>query len=151
MIIMQCCIQNSTVVHCNLVKVNMYGCFIYAAGLWYQLSSCMQGRPEMRKANQALPTFLYVMPFSSTKLFLEETSLVSRPPFAFQELKERLQVRYTIHLKLPTRSMVCSLVDSTLSYLVNSKLALALLRAGCAYEAFASEATFLVLVVTVPC
>lgn len=47
----------------------------------------------MRKANQKLPTFLYVMPFSSTKLFLEETSLVSRPPFAFQELKDRLQVR----------------------------------------------------------
>lgn len=63
-----------------------------------------KGRPEMRKANQALPTFLYVMPFSSTKLFLEETSLVSRPPFAFQELKERLQVRME-HLGIKVKSM----------------------------------------------
>lgn len=54
----------------------------------------MQGHPEMREANQKLPTFLYVMPFSPTKLFLEETSLVSRPAFDFNELKERLQVRY---------------------------------------------------------
>ena len=54
----------------------------------------MQGHPEMRKANQKLPTFLYVMPFGPNKIFLEETSLVSRPPFAFNELKERLEVRY---------------------------------------------------------
>jgi len=61
----------------------------------------LQGRPEMRAANQKLPTFLYVMPFSKTKLFLEETSLVSRPPFAFQELKDRLQVRCGISLIHP--------------------------------------------------
>lgn len=54
----------------------------------------MQDHPEMRKANQKLPTFLYVMPFGPNKIFLEETSLVSRPPFAFDELKERLEVRY---------------------------------------------------------
>lgn len=53
----------------------------------------MQGHPEMRKANEKLPTFLYVMPFGPNKIFLEETSLVSRPPFAFNELKERLEVR----------------------------------------------------------
>lgn len=63
-----------------------------------------QGRPEMRAANQKLPTFLYVMPFSKTKLFLEETSLVSRPPFAFQELKDRLQVRME-HLGIKVKSM----------------------------------------------
>lgn len=63
-----------------------------------------KGRPEMCKANQKLPTFLYVMPFSSTKLFLEETSLVSRPPFAFQELKDRLQVRME-HLGIKVKSM----------------------------------------------
>ncbi len=68
-----------------------------------ELIVVLQGRPEMRAANQKLPTFLYVMPFSKTKLFLEETSLVSRPPFAFQELKDRLQVRCGIsffHLNL---------------------------------------------------
>ena len=56
----------------------------------------MQGHPEMREANQKLPTFLYVMPFGPNKIFLEETSLVSRPPFAFNELKERLEVRYCL-------------------------------------------------------
>ena len=58
----------------------------------------LQGHPEMRKANQKLPTFLYVMPFSPNKLFLEETSLVSRPAFNFQELKDRLAVRYGTQL-----------------------------------------------------
>lgn len=56
----------------------------------------------MREANQKLPTFLYVMPFSSTKLFLEETSLVSQPAFDFKELKERLHVRYLPSLALYT-------------------------------------------------
>uniref|UniRef100_A0A7R9VJC8 lycopene beta-cyclase n=2 Tax=Chlamydomonas euryale TaxID=1486919 RepID=A0A7R9VJC8_9CHLO len=51
------------------------------------------GRPEMKAANEKLPTFLYAMPFSKTKVFLEETSLVARPAIGFQELKERLQAR----------------------------------------------------------
>ena len=58
----------------------------------------------MRKANQKLPTFLYVMPFGPNKIFLEETSLVSRPPFDFKELKERLDVRYILGLAFaPTK------------------------------------------------
>jgi hypothetical protein len=40
-----------------------------------------------------LPTFLYVMPFSKTRIFLEETSLVARPAIQFDTLKERLKVR----------------------------------------------------------
>ena len=40
-----------------------------------------------------LPTFLYAMPFSPTKVFLEETSLVARPIIPFPELKLRLQQR----------------------------------------------------------
>ena len=40
-----------------------------------------------------LPTFLYAMPFSKTRVFLEETSLVARPAVAFEELRERLRAR----------------------------------------------------------
>ena len=49
--------------------------------------------PEMQSANAALPTFLYAMPFSPTKIFLEETSLVARPGVPFPELKARLEAR----------------------------------------------------------
>eukprot|EP00798_Chlamydomonas_sp_ICE-L_P023576 gene23576-9101_t len=57
----------------------------------------------MRAENKALPTFLYAMPFSTTKVsgtpvglehcFLEETSLVARPAISFSDLKERLDAR----------------------------------------------------------
>ena len=40
-----------------------------------------------------LPTFVYAMPFSDTRLFLEETSLVARPAVPFEELKRRLDAR----------------------------------------------------------
>ena len=43
--------------------------------------------------NEALPTFLYVMPFSPTRLFLEETSLVARPGVDFDDIKLRLRAR----------------------------------------------------------
>ena len=39
-----------------------------------------------------IPSFLYAMPFSKTKIFLEETSLVARPAVPYQELKQRLEV-----------------------------------------------------------
>ncbi|KAL6745345.1 lycopene beta cyclase [Haematococcus lacustris] len=52
-----------------------------------------QGNPAMHAANNALPTFLYAMPFSKTRIFLEETSLVARPAVGFDELKERLDAR----------------------------------------------------------
>lgn len=53
----------------------------------------MQGQTELKRKNDELPTFLYVMPFSKTKIFLEETSLVARPAISFDDLKERLKVR----------------------------------------------------------
>ena len=40
-----------------------------------------------------LPTFLYAMPFSPTRVFLEETSLVARPAVGFPELRARLRAR----------------------------------------------------------
>jgi lycopene beta-cyclase len=53
----------------------------------------LQASPAMRASNEALPTFLYAMPFSPTKIFLEETSLVARPAVGFQDLKDRLEER----------------------------------------------------------
>ena len=34
---------------------------------------------EIKERNRRVPTFLYAMPFSPTRIFLEETSLVARP------------------------------------------------------------------------
>ncbi|KAI8463201.1 MAG: chloroplast lycopene beta cyclase precursor [Monoraphidium minutum] len=53
----------------------------------------LAGRPELREKNAALPTFLYAMPFSENRIFLEETSLVARPAVAFEDLKQRLEAR----------------------------------------------------------
>ncbi|KAH7426162.1 hypothetical protein KP509_11G087300 [Ceratopteris richardii] len=39
------------------------------------------------------PSFLYVMPMSSTQVFFEETCLAARPLLSFQKLKERLHAR----------------------------------------------------------
>ncbi|BDA46459.1 Lycopene beta cyclase, chloroplastic [Coccomyxa sp. Obi] len=58
--------------------------------------------PEMQESNSKLPTFLYAMPFSKTRVFLEETSLVARPAVPFLVLKERLEARmakYGIKIK----------------------------------------------------
>ena len=47
----------------------------------------------MNHCCRKLPTFLYVMPFSENRIFVEETSLVARPAISFDELKERLDRR----------------------------------------------------------
>jgi lycopene beta-cyclase len=49
--------------------------------------------PDLKASNAKLPTFLYAMPYSPTKIFLEETSLVARPIIPFPELKARLEAR----------------------------------------------------------
>lgn len=51
------------------------------------------GLADMHIRNVAVPTFLYAMPFSPTKIFLEETSLVFKPAVEFEDLKERLDAR----------------------------------------------------------
>lgn len=48
---------------------------------------------EENQANEREPSFLYVMPFSESLLFLEETSLVDRPEVRSDNLKERLTQR----------------------------------------------------------
>nr|D9IL23.1 RecName: Full=Lycopene beta cyclase, chloroplastic; Short=OgLCY-B; Flags: Precursor [Oncidium hybrid cultivar]ADJ67814.1 lycopene beta-cyclase [Oncidium hybrid cultivar] len=47
-------------------------------------------RPELKKRNDGLPTFLYAMPFSSDLIFLEETSLVARPGLLIEDIQERM-------------------------------------------------------------
>ena len=44
-------------------------------------------------ACRRLPSFLYAMPFSANRVFLEETSLVARPAVPYEELKQRLDKR----------------------------------------------------------
>jgi lycopene beta-cyclase len=39
------------------------------------------------------PTFLYAMPFSEQRIFVEETALTARPPVSFAELERRLYQR----------------------------------------------------------
>jgi hypothetical protein len=51
------------------------------------------GAERRARARSALPTFLYAMPFSPTRVFLEETSLVARPALGFAELRARLRAR----------------------------------------------------------
>jgi lycopene cyclase-like protein len=59
--------------------------------------------PALRTANEALPTFLYAMPFSDARVFLEETSLVARPGVPFSDLKERMYARLQ-HMGIKVRS-----------------------------------------------
>mmetsp|Transcript_18453 Transcript_18453/g.33059 ORF Transcript_18453/g.33059 Transcript_18453/m.33059 type:complete len:845 (+) Transcript_18453:1089-3623(+) len=49
--------------------------------------------PDAKDRNRKLPTFLYVMPFTKNKIFVEETSLVARPFVPFDDLKLRLKQR----------------------------------------------------------
>ena len=48
---------------------------------------------QKKEANNDHPTFLYAMPFTSRKIFFEETSLVERPGLEFDDLKVKLQQR----------------------------------------------------------
>ncbi|GJD08820.1 Lycopene beta cyclase, chloroplastic [Galdieria sulphuraria] len=52
--------------------------------------SHMQDSLEDKTQSFMFPTFLYAMPMSGTRVFLEETSLISKPPLSFEHLKQRL-------------------------------------------------------------
>eukprot|EP00741_Cyanophora_paradoxa_P019393 tig00021127_g18721.t1 len=45
------------------------------------------------EAEKEAPTFLYAMPMSETRVFLEETSLVARPALEFGMIKDRMERR----------------------------------------------------------
>ncbi|XP_008784039.2 capsanthin/capsorubin synthase, chromoplastic-like [Phoenix dactylifera] len=55
--------------------------------------SHLGNEPWLRPRNDKLPTFLYAMPFDSKLIFLEETSLVSRPALPYVEVKRRMVAR----------------------------------------------------------
>nr|APP91073.1 chromoplast-specific lycopene beta-cyclase [Carica papaya]APP91097.1 chromoplast-specific lycopene beta-cyclase [Carica papaya] len=55
--------------------------------------SHLGNEPYLRFSNSRFPTFLYAMPFASDLIFLEETSLVSRPALSYMEIKRRMVAR----------------------------------------------------------
>ncbi|XP_027349790.1 lycopene beta cyclase, chloroplastic [Abrus precatorius] len=59
---------------------------------------------ELKQRNSRIPTFLYAMPFSSTKIFLEETSLVARPGLRMDDIQERMVARLK-HLGVKVKSI----------------------------------------------
>uniref|UniRef100_A0A0E0CH36 lycopene beta-cyclase n=1 Tax=Oryza meridionalis TaxID=40149 RepID=A0A0E0CH36_9ORYZ len=59
---------------------------------------------EIRERNRRIPTFLYAMPFSPTRIFLEETSLVARPGLAMDDIQERMAARLR-HLGIRVRAV----------------------------------------------
>ncbi|KAK6119889.1 hypothetical protein DH2020_046363 [Rehmannia glutinosa] len=67
--------------------------------------SHLGNEPYLRANNSKLPTFLYVMPFDSNLVFLEETSLVSRPVLPYMEVKKRMVARLR-HLGIRVRTVI---------------------------------------------
>lgn len=59
---------------------------------------------ELKQRNSRIPTFLYAMPFSSKRVFLEETSLVARPGLRMEDIQERMVARLK-HLGIKVKSI----------------------------------------------
>lgn len=59
---------------------------------------------ELKERNKRIPTFLYAMPFSSERIFLEETSLVARPGLDMKDIQERMVARLR-HLGINVKSI----------------------------------------------
>ncbi|GKV41708.1 hypothetical protein SLEP1_g49206 [Rubroshorea leprosula] len=59
---------------------------------------------ELKTRNSRIPTFLYAMPFSSNRIFLEETSLVARPGVPIKDIQERMVARLR-HLGINVKSI----------------------------------------------
>lgn len=66
--------------------------------------SHLHNNVELKGRNSRIPTFLYAMPFSSTRIFLEETSLVARPGVAIKDIQERMVARLK-HLGITVKSI----------------------------------------------
>ncbi|XP_002531498.2 lycopene beta cyclase, chloroplastic/chromoplastic [Ricinus communis] len=66
--------------------------------------SHLKNNPELQKRNSKIPTFLYAMPFSSERIFLEETSLVARPGVRMEDIQERMVARLK-HLGIKVKSI----------------------------------------------
>ncbi|CAI9765635.1 unnamed protein product [Fraxinus pennsylvanica] len=66
--------------------------------------SHLNNNKELKERNSKIPTFLYAMPFSSKRIFLEETSLVARPGVPMDDIKERMVARLS-HLGIKVKSI----------------------------------------------
>ncbi|MQL83686.1 hypothetical protein Taro_016189 [Colocasia esculenta] len=66
--------------------------------------SHLDGKKKLKERNSRIPTFLYAMPFSSNRIFLEETSLVARPGLAMEDIQERMVARLA-HLGIKIKSV----------------------------------------------
>lgn len=55
--------------------------------------SHLDGNMELKERNSKIPTFLYAMPFSANRIFLEETSLVARPGVRMEDIQQRMEAR----------------------------------------------------------
>ncbi|KAJ8770440.1 hypothetical protein K2173_017931 [Erythroxylum novogranatense] len=59
---------------------------------------------DLKERNSKIPTFLYAMPFSANRIFLEETSLVARPGLPLEDIQERMVARLK-HLGIRVKSI----------------------------------------------
>lgn len=66
--------------------------------------SHLNNNKKLKERNSRIPTFLYAMPFSSDRIFLEETSLVARPGLPMEDIQERMEARLR-HLGIKVRSI----------------------------------------------
>ncbi|CAK9184016.1 unnamed protein product [Ilex paraguariensis] len=66
--------------------------------------SHLNNNMELKERNRRIPTFLYAMPFSSERIFLEETSLVARPGVSMEDIQERMVARLR-HLGIKVKSI----------------------------------------------
>ncbi|KAL7097786.1 hypothetical protein ACP275_10G164500 [Erythranthe tilingii] len=66
--------------------------------------SHLDSNKELQDRNKKIPTFLYAMPFSSKRIFLEETSLVARPGLNMKDIQERMAARLN-HLGIKVKSI----------------------------------------------
>nr|ADA82241.1 chromoplast-specific lycopene beta cyclase [Crocus sativus] len=67
--------------------------------------SHLDNKPYLRPNNEKFPTFLYATPFDSNLVFLEETSLVSRPVLSYTEIKKRMVARLR-HLGIKVKRVI---------------------------------------------
>ncbi|CAK9231967.1 unnamed protein product [Sphagnum troendelagicum] len=66
--------------------------------------SHLRSDKALMEGNSKLPTFLYAMPFSANRIFLEETSLVARPGVPMDVIQRRMEARLN-HLGITVRSI----------------------------------------------
>ncbi|XP_004487485.1 neoxanthin synthase, chloroplastic-like [Cicer arietinum] len=81
------------IAHGVLVEVDTHPFDLDKMVLMDWRDSHLGNEPYLRNVNSKVPTFLYAMPFSSNLIFLEETSLVSRPVLSYMEVKRRMVAR----------------------------------------------------------